>query len=152
MENTPEIKKIEIEEQSLKDLDKTRKWSMFLAILGFIGIGLMVIGSLIAVLFLSAFKTESALGVSESLFIIPLIAIAVLYFFPLLYLYRFSKHTGTAVKTLDRQEMQIAFKNLRRYYVFIGILVIVILVLYVIGIAVAGASLSFLKGMGSGLQ
>lgn len=151
MENSPEIKKIEIEEVSLKDLDRTRKWSMFLAIIGFIGLGLMVIGSLIAVLFLSVFKTESALGVSETLFIIPLVAIAVIFFFPLLYLYRFSKHTGIAVRTLDRSEMHKAFRNLRRYYVFIGILVIVILSIYVIGIIAAGASLSFLKDLGAGI-
>ncbi|MCU0462095.1 MAG: hypothetical protein MUF36_08795 [Bacteroidales bacterium] len=151
MEDQQEFKKIELEEESLKDLDKTRKWSMFLAILGFIGMGLMVIGSLIVVLFLSVFKTESALGVSESLFIIPLIAIAVIYFFPLLYLYRFSKHTGIAVRTLDKIEMHKAFRNLKRYYVFIGILVIVVLAIYVIGIIVAGASLSFLKDLGTGI-
>jgi hypothetical protein len=152
MENIPEIRKIELEEDTLKDLDRTRKWSMFLAIIGFIGVGLMIIGSLIAVLFLSVFDAEtSKLGISESMLILLLIAIAALYFFPLLYLYRFSKHTGIAVRILDKSEMHKAFRNLRRYYVFIGILVIVILAIYVIGIIAAGASLSYFKDLGAGI-
>lgn len=151
MENQPELKKIELDEETLKDLDRTRKWSMFMAILGFIGVGLMVIGSLIAVTFLSVFDTEaSKLGVSESLIILMLIAISALYFFPLLYLYRFSKHTGIAVKNLDSAEMKKGFRNLRRYYVFIGILIIVVLAIYVIGLIAAGASLTLLKDLGAG--
>lgn len=148
MENQPELKKIELEEDTLKDLDRTRKWSMFLAILGFIGIGLMVTGFVIAIVFLSVFDTgASKLGAVESLIMIPILLIALLYFFPILYLYRFSKHTAIAVKSADNNEMKLAFRYLRRYYVFIGILVIVVLVIYFITILAAGASLSFFKDL-----
>ena len=150
MENNSEIRKIEIEQDTLKDLDITRKWSMFLAIMGFIGIGLIVIAGLFAGVFLTIFKgSEGGLGITESLLVFVLIVIfAVIYFFPVLYLFRFSKHTSNAVRTLDKQELHKAFRNLRRYYVYIGILIIVVLAFYVVAFIVAGASVSFLKGFG----
>ncbi len=151
MENNSEIKKIEIEQDTLKDLDTARKWSMFLAILGFIGIGIMVIIGLFAGVFLSIFKGGNAgLGITESLLVfIFIIVFGAIYFFPVLYLFRFSKHTSNAVKTLDKQELHKAFRNLRRYFVYIGIIIIVVLAIYVIAFVVAGASMSFLKGFGS---
>jgi hypothetical protein len=73
---------------------------------------------------------------------------AIIYFFPVLYLFLFSKHTANAVKTLDKQELKKAFKNLRRYYVYIGILIIVVLVIYIVAFVAAGASVAFLKDLG----
>jgi hypothetical protein len=150
MENATEIRKIEIEQDTLKDLDTTRKWSMFIAILGFIFIGLIVTIGLFAGVFLSVFKSSGTggLGIAESLVFIPLLLVAVIYFFPVLYLFRFSKHTSEAVRKLDKQELHKAFKNLRRYYVYTGIVVIVVLVIYVVAFVIAGASMSFLKGFG----
>jgi MFS family permease len=149
METTPEIPKIEIEQETLKDLNTTRKWTMFLSILGFIGIGVLVIAGLFAGAFLSVFNTGDAdLGYPEWLVFIIVLAFAAIYFFPVLYLFRFSKHTSAAVKTLDKNELHKAFKNLRRYYVFIGILIIVVLALYLIIIVAAGASVALFKGLG----
>ena len=152
MENIPGNRKIELEEEALKDLDTTRKWSMFLAILGFIFIGLLVIGGLIASLVMSVFKTQNAvLGITEIMVFVVVFVFMLIYFFPVLYLFRFSKHTANAVKTLDKQEMQNAFKYLRKYYVYIGILTIVVLAIYFVAAIIAGASMAFLKDMGTGI-
>ena len=106
METTTETRKIEIEQDTLKDLDTTRKWTMFLAILGFIGIGIIVIVGLLAGVFLTVFKTKAGgIGISEGLIFAFVLLAAVIYFFPVLYLFRFSKHTSHAVKTLDKQEL-----------------------------------------------
>jgi formate hydrogenlyase subunit 3/multisubunit Na+/H+ antiporter MnhD subunit len=148
MENNLEFKKIEIEQETLKDLNTTRKWTMFFAILGFIAIGIMIIVGLFAGLFLTVFKTgNSGLGLTEGLVFIFVLLFGVIYFFPVLYLFRFSKHTSNAVKTLDKEELHKAFKNLRAYFVYIGILVIIILSLYVIAFIAAGASVAFLKDL-----
>jgi hypothetical protein len=78
-----------------------------------------------------------------------MIAIAsVIYFIPGLYLYRFSRHTSNAVKLLSSQELNKAFKNLRAYYIYTGILLIVILLIYVVAFFAAGASIEFLKDQG----
>jgi len=150
MENTAEIRKIEIEQETLNDLNTTRKWTMFLAILGFILIGIIVIGGLVTGLFLSVFKTQNSnIGITESLLFVVFIVIAVIGFFPYFFLFRFSKHTSSAVKNLDKQELHIAFKNLKTYYVYIGILMIILISIYVIAVITAGTSLFFLKDFGT---
>jgi MFS family permease len=149
MENAPEIRKIEIEQESLNYLNTTRKWTMFLAILGFIFLGLMIIGGLFAGVFLSAFKTaDIPVGFPEWLIFVIILIFALLYFFPVLYLFRFSKHTSNAVHSLDKVELRKAFKNLKSFYVYVGVFTIVILVLYFVVIVGAGVSMAFLKNLG----
>jgi len=149
METTPEIRKIEIEEESLAYLNTTRKWTMFLAVLGFIFIGLLLIVGLVAGVFMSAFKTaEMPSGFPEWIIFLVILIFAVLYFFPVFYLFQFSRHTRNAVQTLDKDEMKKGFKFLKSYYVFIGVLTIVILALYFIAFIGAGASIAFLKNLG----
>jgi len=153
MENQQELKKIELEEDSLKDLDTTRKWAMFLAILGFIAIGLMAIIGIIAALFLSVFNGGSIPG-AESWGFLPgaiLIVFCIIYFFPILYLYRFSKHSGIAVRTIDKSQMQKSIRYLKKYFVYVGILLIIVLVVYFVVFIISGASLAFLKDMGTSL-
>jgi hypothetical protein len=148
MENTSEIRKIEIGEESLNHLNTTRKWAMFLAIMGFIFLGIMLLFGVIAGVFLSAFKsgldTNGLTGILMGLFIIIMGAV---YFFPLLYLFRFSKHTANAVQTLDKQELYKAIKNLKLYFVYIGVLIIIVLAFYAVALVVAGTSMAFLKGL-----
>lgn len=149
MENIDNVRKIEVGQEALNDLNTTRKWTMFLAILGFIGIGFMVLAGLFAGVFLSVFNTEQTpLGFPEWLVFVVILAFAVVYFFPVLFLFRFSKHTSNAVKTLDKQEFNKAVKNLRSYYVYIGVLLIILLAIYVVAFIAAGASVAFLKDLG----
>jgi MFS family permease len=150
MEETKEINKIEIGQDSLKNLDTTRKWTMFLAILGFIGIGMLFAGGIFAAAFLTIFNSESsAVGIPESLVFIIILAFAMIYLFPVLYLFRFSKHTSAAVRNNDKEELRMAFKNLRKYFVFIGVMIIIVLTLYVVIFIAAGASVAFLQKPGT---
>ena len=73
---------------------------------------------------------------------------ALLYYFPVMFLFRFSKHAANAVQTLNKEELHKAFRYLKSYFVYMGVLLIVVLVIYFIGLVVAGASMAFLKGMG----
>jgi uncharacterized BrkB/YihY/UPF0761 family membrane protein len=144
-----ENKNIEIEQETLNHLNTTRKWAMFLAIIGFIILGLIVVIGLIAGTFLTAFNSgEKALGIPESLMFVPILILAVIYFFPVLFLFRFSKHTSHAIQTLDKLEFHKAVKNLKSFFAYIGILIIIILSLYVVVLIIAGSSMAFLKGLG----
>ena len=148
METPLENRKIEIEQETLKHLNTTRKWAMFLAIIGFIILGLIVIIGLIAGTFLTAFNSGGKdLGIPESLMFVPILLLAVIYFFPVLFLFRFSKHTSHAIQTLDKLEFHKAIKNLKSCFVYIGVLIIIILSLYIVVLIVAGSSLAFLKGL-----
>jgi amino acid transporter len=147
MENLQENRKIEIEQETLNDLNTTRKWSMFMAILGFIFLGLMLIVGLLAGTFLSALSPGGGMKVGGVFSFIMFLIIAVIYFFPVLYLFRFSRHTGNAVASLDKTELHKAFRNLKSYFVYIGILIIIILSLYLISLIFLGSSLSRLRGL-----
>lgn len=148
MENSLEPRKIEIGQETLKYLNTTRKWTMFFAIIGFIFIGLMLIFGLLAGTFLSVFKSsEMGSGIPQVLLFVIIIIMALLYYFPIMFLFRFSKHTANAVQTLSKEELHKAFRYLKSYFVYIGIMLIVVLVIYFTGLIVAGSSLAFLKGM-----
>jgi uncharacterized BrkB/YihY/UPF0761 family membrane protein len=144
-----ENRKIEIEQETLPHLNSIRKWAMFLAIIGFIFLGLIIIIGLIAGTFLTAFNSgEKGLGIPESLMFVPILLLAVILFFPVLFLFRFSKHTSHAIQTLDKLELHKAIKNLKFCFAYIGILIIIIFSLYIVVLIVAGSSMAFLKGLG----
>ncbi len=148
MESTSENKKIEIGTEILNTLNATRRWTMFLSVLGFIFLGLLVVAGLATSLFLTTFKTQEAnLGIPESLMIIIFVVIGAIYFFPVFFLFRFSRNTRDAVQNFDQQKLSKGFRNLRLYFTYIGIMVIVVISIYIMLLFVAGASMSFLKGM-----
>jgi len=148
METPLETRKLEIEERTLPHLNTARKWAMFLAIVAFIFLGLILIIGLLAGTFLSTFSTgEKGLGIPESLMFIPVLLIGAIYFFPVLFLFRFSKFAHRAIQTLDKLALHKAIKNLKACFAYIGILIIIILTLYILVLVVAGSSMAFLKGL-----
>lgn len=148
METTSKDRKIEIGPEILNNLNSTRKWTMFLSVLGFIFLGLLIFAGLATSLFLTTFQTtEANLGIPESLMIIIFTVVAVIYFFPVFFLFRFSRNIRDAIQNLDKRKLEKGTRNLRLYFTYIGIMVIVVLSIYVVALLFAGASMSFLKGM-----
>lgn len=149
MEPVIENKKIEIEQQTLDQLNTARKWAMFLSIVGFIFLGLLLIMGLIAGTFLKIFNSGGqGVGIPEVFVFIFMLLLAIIYFFPVLFLFRFSKLTSLAIQSLDKQVLHKAFANLKYYFVYIGVLIILVLAFYFIVLVVAGSSVAFLKGLG----
>lgn len=131
---------------SMKYLKETGKWAKFLAIIGFIGLGLMVIFSLWGLTmgasmgsFGGAFGAGQLAGMSFAYLIM-----AALYFFPIYYLYKFGEKMGDSMRSSSSMSMESAFENLKSHYKFMGIFMIVILSIYVLiflfGIIMAIAS------------
>ncbi len=161
MENSLENKKVEIGQEALGYFDTTRKWTMFFAILGFVILGLMLVGGLVAVTFVRKLASGmsgmegmegmgslgAAGGMASIMLIIMFLIIAVISFFPYFYLLKFSQHAKRAVSTLDANEMTLAFKNIKSYWKYLGILVIILLAVYLIIFLIAGASMAFLTGL-----
>jgi MFS family permease len=119
---------------------------MFLAITGFIFLGLMIAIGVIAGTFLTTFKADT--GFSENYVLIIFIILILAGFFPLLYLFRFSKYTHRAVANTDKEELRKAIKTLKLFFFFFGLLIIIVLTVYFIALIVASSSMAFLKGMG----
>jgi hypothetical protein len=146
MENKEEIRKIEIDQKTLNNINSTRRWTMFLAVIGFIFLGLFIVFGLITGIFLSVFKTgETGIGLPESLLFLLFFFLVAVYFFPGIFLFRFSKHAANAVHTIDKQEFQKAFRSLKLYFVFVGLLIILDLLIYFAVLIADGASVPFIK-------
>jgi len=149
MENIEEKPKIELELETLRDLDRTRRWTMFLAILGFIAIGVLLIVGIFTGIFLSIFnKGDTATSYPGWMVCVFIISASVINFFPMLYIFRFSKFISGVAKTHDKEELKKAFRNLRSYFTYVGIVIIVALVVYVITFLALGASFDFIKDLG----
>jgi hypothetical protein len=125
-------------------LSEARKWAKFIAIISFIGMGIMVISGVVMGLVMDTLTSaagQAPMPFSGSFFMIMYIALAAIYFFPVYYLFRFSEAMGYALASGSEELMTSAFGYLKSHYKFIGILMIVSIafgVLLTIGAVLAG--------------
>ncbi len=129
-------------------LKETAKWAKFLAIIGYIGIGILVLFSLFML-----FEMSALAGMFDAL---PLTLIGILYlliallnYFPTNYLNNFANKTKRALAENDQDEINLGFKNLKSMFKFMGIITIVFLCLYalIIVVLVPAALISGLSGI-----
>ncbi|MGO4773880.1 hypothetical protein ACEN2I_19710 [Flavobacterium sp. W22_SRS_FK3] len=151
MEETSVFEKFELHlEQSAKDfLKETAKWAYFLSILGFIGVGIMVIIALFAgTLFSTLGSTVPGMGSVGGSFGVMIgvvyFALAGIYFFPVYYLNKFAANAKRAFRENDSEALTNSFEYLKSHYKFIGIFTLSIMILYglILVFAVIGGLLS----------
>lgn len=115
-------------------LTEIRKWANFLSILGFIGIGLMVIFSIFAGTMMSAMSGMAGNVPFPGFVTFIYILLALLYFFPILYLYRFAANLKTALAARETVALEKSFEYLKSHYKYIGILAIIMLGFYALAL------------------
>jgi uncharacterized membrane protein YjgN (DUF898 family) len=129
---------LQIDASSQMYLKETAKWAKFLAILGFIFCGFIVIIGIFASSIFAAMGSRLAgaegslpatMGKAMAFFYI---CIALLAFFPYLFLLRFSNHMLAALRSNDQQQLTSSFRNLKSCYKYVGIFTIIILAIYVL--------------------
>ncbi len=123
------------------------RWARFIGIVGFVGIGLMIIlgfymGAAMSALSRPEFGDVSPMGgLGGGLITFIYILMAALYFFPVLYLYKGAIGLRDGIRTGDIATLEEGFRNLKSHYKFIGILVLIVIsiygVLFVGGLVVA---------------
>mgnify|MGYP005990204839 CR=1 FL=1 len=124
-----------INNQSISFLKETAKWTNFLAIMGFIGIGLIVILAFFMGAVFSSLPNADAMPFDAGpVMTITYLLMGALYFFPVLYLYRFADNMKKALANKDENILTEAFKNLKSHYKFVGILTIIMLAFYALAI------------------
>lgn len=111
-------------------LKEVSKWSRFLAIIGYISLGLILLAALM--LFLAG-STRSEYSRTEFKYLaFGYLFIAVLYYFPVNYLYKSGAYLKHALAENRQDLLAKGFENLKSHYKFIGITTIVILSIYVL--------------------
>jgi hypothetical protein len=111
-------------------LTETGKWAKFLSILGFIGIGLLVILAFFMGSIFNSMPTNPYSQLPSMFITILYLAMALLYFFPVYYLYNFAVKLKNSLLSGNQQELAESFRNLKSHYKFIGIFAIIILAIY----------------------
>lgn len=146
MENESAFEKFELNfsEEIKGYLKEIAKWAYFLSILGFVGLGIMVIFGLFFGAIMGSLPSNAySMGYSTGMGIAYVI-LALIYFFPILYLYKFAKKMKAALRTKDNNELTSAFSNLKSHYKFIGIFTLIILSIYILifFVAIVGGAAS----------
>lgn len=118
------------------------KWSRFLGIIGYVGIGLLILISFFIGSFLSILPASELHTVPVSTLSIVYFILAGVYFFPVNYLFQFSKSLKNSLETENQDIFENALKNLKSHYKFIGMFVAVIISMY--GILFLGAIMRFI--------
>jgi Na+/melibiose symporter-like transporter len=127
-ENTQPQNILELNGRGIHYITEMRKWTLFLSIVGFIGLGLMIIGGFVMVFFSGMLPGEEIGPIT----VLPLMLIAVIYFFPVFYLYQFSSLSKRALLFNDTNLVSEALRYLKMHFKYMGVLVIVLLIIYVI--------------------
>ena len=125
-------------------LRETAKWARFLSIVGFIFICLYVLLALMMFAMGGAMDAASenmdgmggmgmmgAVG-GAAMGVIYLIC-ALIYFFPILYLYRFASNTLSALDSNNTDQLTNGLENLKSHYKFMGILMCIALIFIALG-------------------
>jgi len=95
-------------------LQNAAYWTLFMSIMGFIGVGIMVIAGFFIML-------------STPWFGIIYLVLAGLYYIPSQYLYSFSQKMTSSLKDNTQEDFELAFENLTSFWRFIGVCTIIYL-------------------------
>ena len=128
-------------------LREIRKWANFIAIVMFIMIGMMVLAGFFmgfAMSTISSMAINSPMPFPGIFFTILYLIMALIYFFPVYYLYRFAQHLKFALSLGNTDELTQSFLFLKKHYHFIGVLTIIGLIF--MGIAILGAMIAGIFG------
>jgi len=132
---------LQLDQSSLNYLNESARWARFLSIIGFISCGLMVIGaffgSTVASLMYSSMGSDAMSMIGGGFIAILYLMIALLVFFPSMYLYSFASKMKKAFQGNDQQVLTASLKNLKSFFKFYGIFTVVILSFYALIIIAA---------------
>lgn len=152
--------KLSLNDLAIAALRESAKWCMFLAIVGFIFIALMVIAGAFMTIAMSAMSSMpndpyGQMGMNNPFMAMKnfiggiYIVFALLYFFPVYYLFNYAKGTKQALDSGNSEVMSKALVNLKSHHKFLGIFTIIMIAIYVL--AIIGIAIFAAKFAGSGM-
>ena len=154
MQESSSLFSLTIDQGTKAHLTETAKWARFLAIAGFVFLLLMIGIGIYSSITISRFEDDyrdMGMGGGGSLWssagagvAVVYIIMAVISFFPLLFLLRFANNMNVALQTNDQALLASSFQNLKICFRYIGILTVISLVLMALTLifGIAGLALS----------
>ena len=131
-----QLTELNLNAHSKSFLKEISGWTYFLSIIGFIFVGLLVLIAVSANSIynnMAQFSQESPFDVGLFMTAVYVI-VALIYFFPILFLFKFSKRLKSALKSKEDEELASALEILKSHYKFIGVFTIIVLSLYALAI------------------
>lgn len=131
-----QLEQIVLTSKSKSFLKEIGKWCFFFSILGFISIlffivGAILIGTVYAPLLDMATQAQGISNMGTYIMVVYLL-VAVLYIFPVVYLFKFSRKIKEALTTKNDDTLADAFENLKSHFKFVGVTTIIVISLYVL--------------------
>lgn len=127
-------------------LSETAKWARFLSVVGFVLLGLFLLGGIAVALFtdrpFDTYNGNSAFSVFGVGMSFAFLFAGVIWFFPLLFLFRFASRMKAALNGNDQNALNTSFQNLKICFRYVGIITIIIFALYALLLvfAIVGAT------------
>jgi len=126
---------LRIDPQGSSFLSDVAKWAYFLSILGFIGIGLMILIGAFMGTFMSRLPgMPGGSALPGTLMVIIYVFFGIIYFFPLYYLNRFAAKMKVALRNNDQETLNGSLRFLKAHYQYIGILTLIGVAIYAIAL------------------
>lgn len=131
-------------------LSECAKWGKFLAIIGFILCGLMAVLSFFIpsiMMNMPPYNTMDSgflTGITAGMTVMYLL-LALLLFFPCLYLYKFSVKMKSSLMVASQENFEDSLKNLKSMFKFYGIFTIIMLSVYALVFVIAMLGGYFIK-------
>lgn len=137
-----ELEELKLTSAAKRFLSETASWCKLLSIVGFIGIGIMVIFSFFAGTIFNNTPQAQTMPFDFGYLMTGIyLLLALVYLFPVLYLFQFSKKMKKALQSKDDDVLAVAFEKLKSHYKFVGVFTIIFISLYIliiVGAIVAG--------------
>lgn len=111
-------------------LKESAKWSKFLAIVGFVGIGLMILAGFFMMFGMSSLGASNNMPFSMAAFSLVYLILAAVYFFPVYYLYQYGAKTTLALRSKNQQLLTDGLGNLKSHHKFLGIFTLILISIY----------------------
>ena len=128
---------LQVNQTAVQYLKESAKWSLFLAIMGFIGIGFMVIAAIFMATAMGSLMGGASPGMNGmagmgGMISVLYIVMALLYFFPIYYLYKYASDMKAALNNRNNDLLTSAFGYLKSHHKFLGVSIIVVISLYIV--------------------
>lgn len=139
---------LELTERIKNYLLDAAKWGKFIAIVGYIGMGLLAVVGLIMLFggFPYPGLTNSAFsGVPLAFMGFMYLVMAGVYYFPTTFLYKFATKIKKSLLDSDQDDMTSGFHNLSKLFTFMGVVTIIVLAIYALTILIMVPMLLFIQ-------